>query len=594
MGNKKSIIFVFIISFVFFFLISGFAQADTLGQNQSFFISSQYDARSRNLITATLKHVSDRAYFYVEDEYWNRVSQNMRAQILSQIELLAREFDNRIYPMETEFFGSVAEPGVDNDSRITILLSPLAENAGGYFDTSNNYKKEQAPNSNEREMIYLNIAALSDREKINAFLAHEFQHLISFNQKEKLRNVTDDVWLNELRSEYAVTFLGYNDNFTGSHLEKRLKALIENPLDSLTEWKNFPADYGQIGLFAEYLSEHWSPKVIADTLKNASIGIASLNEALKQNGFVDSFADVFNQWAVANILNDVTASRKFGYIREGLRNFHVAPTKVFSNLGDAVTLAVSDIIKDWQSRWYDVSQFAAGQKKFLKISFFSPSLASFQVPYLVFKNDGSRTLFMFNPTVHLNTLYINNIGTDVNRVIFMPIKKDKISGFTADEPVIPLTISVERADFAPRESAVSPAILTPSVSSPSPLPAVTESIPSVPDGSLIRAENDYKVYVTHGRWRRHIISSKIFSFYPHLGFDKVKIVSPSVMAQYQESNLIRYQLGQRVYSIDEAGGKHWLSMTAEQFTGSGRAWDSVFTVNLSELNFYQQGAEIRN
>ena len=138
-------------------------------------------------------------------------------------------------------------------------------------------------------MVYLNITALGDQRKINAFLAHEFQHLISFNQKEILRNVADDTWLNELRSEYAVTLLGYNDNFASSDLEKRLQAFIESPSDSLTEWKNLPADYGQISLFGEYLAEHWSPQVIADTLKTSSVGMASINDALKQNGFSDSF-----------------------------------------------------------------------------------------------------------------------------------------------------------------------------------------------------------------------------------------------------------------------------------------------------------------
>ncbi len=204
-------------------------------------------------------------------------------------------------------------------------------------------------------MIYINVTALSDQKKINAFLAHEFQHLISFNQKEKLRNVTDDTWLNELRSEYAVTLLGYNDEFAGSHLDKRLQAFIQNPSDSLMEWKNVPADYGLIGLFGEYLTEHWSPQVIADTLKTSLIGIASINDAFKQNGFSDSFLDVFGQWTTANILNDTSVNPKFGYARDGLRTFHIAPTKTFSNLGDDINLVVSDAIKDWQGRWYDIS-----------------------------------------------------------------------------------------------------------------------------------------------------------------------------------------------------------------------------------------------
>lgn len=575
-----------------FLLFAASVNADTIGQNQLFLISSQYDARSRTSITATLRYISDRAHFYIEDDYWRNVGRDARARILGQVELLGREFDSRIYPLETQFFGSEPNPGVDNDPRITILLSPLIENAGGYFDTANGYPKSQVPSSNEREMIYLNIIALSDQKRINAFLGHEFQHLISFNQKEKLRNVTDDTWLNELRSQYAVTLLGYNDSFSGSDLERRLQAFVENPSDGLTEWKNLPADYGQISLFGEYLAEHWSPRVVADTLKTSSIGITSINDVLKQNGFSDSFLDVFSQWTAANILNDASVNPKFNYARDGLRTFHIAPTKAFINLGDNFTLAASDMIKDWQGKWYNISQFANDSKNVLKIYFSSPSVASFQVYYIVLRNDGSQVLSVFNPTVNSSTLYISGISADIKRIILMPIKRDKISGFTSDEIAIPLAFSIERTETVPQETAAMP-MPSPSLTTPV-INATNFPLPNISDGSLIRAEGNYKVFVVNGGWRRHIINSKILSFYPGLGFDKVKIVSPSVLMQYQESNLIRYQLGTKVYSIDESGGKHWLNMTAEQFTGSGRAWDSIFIINLPELSFYKQGTEIKN
>jgi len=572
-----------------FLLFAASCRADTLGQSQPFFISPQFDIRSRTQVSAVLAAISNRAYFYVESSYWTGVSSDVRNQTLDEIASLGKEFDQRIYPIETQFFGSEPNPGIDGDPKITILLSPLAENAGGYFDTANEYKMGQVPNSNEREMVYLNIAALSDQGKIRAFLAHEFQHLISFNQKEKLRNVADDTWLNELRSEYAITLLGYNDSFPSSNLGNRLRSFVGNPSDSLTEWKNIPADYGQIDLFGEYLAEHWSPKVIADTLDSSSIGIASINDALKQNGFSDSFLDIFSQWTAANILNDASVNPRFGYVRDGLKTFHIAPTKTFSNLSDNVTLVLSDIIKDWQGKWYEVSQFANGGKNTLEINFSSPSLVSFNVYYLILKTDGSQTLSLFTPTVSSSGLYISGIGADVKKVLLMPVKKDKISGFTADETAVPLVLSVDRAESAPQEAVIAPALI------PTPAPpaaAIQFPLVGIPDGSLIRAEGDYKVYVVNDHWRRHITSSQIFNFYPQFGFDKVKIISPSILVQYQESDLIRYQLGQKVYDVDETGLKHWLNMSAEQFSASGRDWSSIFVVNLRELNFYSVGSTI--
>lgn len=584
--------FVLIFALLAMSLSSLPANADTLNQGQQFFISSQYDAQARTSVTATLRKISNRAYFYAEDNYWNSVSQNMQNQISDQISALAQELDNRIYPAETQFFGSLRSAGVNGDSRITILLSPLIENAGGYYDTTNEYLKNQASNSNEREMIYLNIGQLNDQRRMNSFLAHEFQHLISFNQKEILNNVSDDVWLNELRSEYAVALLGYNDDFSGSNLERRLQSFINNSSDGLAEWKNLPADYGQVALFGEYLAEHWPASVIADTLKNNLIGVSSLNEALAKNGSAASFNNVFSDWLIANFLNDASINPKFGYTRDGLKNFHVAPNKTFLNLSDDITMVTSDSIKDWQGRWYDVSQFAPGQNGFLKIKFSSPSVTSFYIPYIIFKTDGSRIPSVFNPAYNSDTLYLGEIGKDLNRMVFMPIKKDKISGFGQEEVPISLTISLDRIKSAPQESTAPLAVAAiPTGQQSSSRPTVQPRL-SIPDGSLVRAAGDYKVYVVRGNWKRHVISPKIFGFYPDFGFNKVKEIDPAVLNRYRESNLVRYNSSKRVYSVDEAGIKHWLNISGSQFTSSGRSWDSIFVVNLKELNFYPAGNNI--
>ncbi len=575
-----------------FFVFAFSSHADTLGQSQPFSISPQYDAQSRTGITATLRKISSRAYFYVEDAYWNNVNQDMRNQLTNGINALAQEFDDRIYPTEKQFFGDEPSPGVDGDNRITILLTPIVENAGGYFDTANEFPKSQAPLSNEREMIYLNISALQDLRRADSFLAHEFQHAITFNQKDVLRGVSDDTWLNELRSEYAVTLMGYNDNFSDSDLERRLNAFLSNPSDGLTEWKNTSADYGQITMFGEYIAEHWSPQVFADTLKNNLTGIASLNDALSRNGFKESFYDVFTDWLIADVLNNISKDSRFGYTRDSLKNFQVTPTKILANLSDNITLAVSDSIKDWQCKWYEISQFAPGQNDILRINFSSPSLTSFLIPYIVVKSDGSQIFDSFSPAFNSSILYIDGAGKDVSKIILMPLKKDKISGFGSAEPAINFSFSVDRIKTVP------PAALT----SPIPSPAgrrsqqadvINANTVKIPDGSLIRGENSAEVYVIQGRWRRHIISPKIFRFYPQFGFDKVKVVSDSVLSRYADSNLVRSPSSRRIYSVDENNGRHWLNMSGNQFSASGRDWSSVFMVNSAELNFYPPGPAIR-
>src|SRR3990167_6344405 len=174
------------VAFLMPFFVFSDASADTLGQTQIFNVNSKYDQFSRTSLGATLRNVSEHAYFYVEDKYWDGLNPNQRVSLSNSISVLSEEFDDNIYPIETQFWGSEPNPGIDGDPKITILLEDLISGNGGYFDSSNQFSKNVSSNSNEREIIFISIQA-GNFAKI--FLTHEFQHLISHNQKELLRKV---------------------------------------------------------------------------------------------------------------------------------------------------------------------------------------------------------------------------------------------------------------------------------------------------------------------------------------------------------------------------------------------------------------------
>jgi hypothetical protein len=92
------------------------------------------------------------------------------------------------------------------------------------------------------------------------------------------------------------------------------------------------------------------------------------------------------------------------------------------------------------------------------------------------------------------------------------------------------------------------------------------------NGALIRAVNDYKVYVIKDDFKRWILSADIFSFYGHLSFAVVKEVSSDIVNSYKDASLIRVDGDPKVYEVNGDGTKHWLNMTAEQFAVSGRDW----------------------
>ena len=151
--NQKIILIPAILISISLFLIPLYSQADILNQRENFFVNPKFDRYKRTKLNATLRHISDNAYFYVEDSYWDSIGSVKTGSILNNILELADDFDNIIYPKETQFWGSEPKPGIDGDPRITILFHELTDNNGGYFDTTNGYSRQQSSNSNEREMM---------------------------------------------------------------------------------------------------------------------------------------------------------------------------------------------------------------------------------------------------------------------------------------------------------------------------------------------------------------------------------------------------------------------------------------------------------
>ena len=145
MKTKLKIVFILI-----FLLAPPFVNADTLGQRVYFFIDSDYDLKGREQISATLINISNQIYFYTDDDWWSSLIPTQQESINATFNNLSREFENKIYPTLTNTFGSEWKPGIDKDERITILIHPMIEEAGGYFNSGDEYLKAQNPDSNEK------------------------------------------------------------------------------------------------------------------------------------------------------------------------------------------------------------------------------------------------------------------------------------------------------------------------------------------------------------------------------------------------------------------------------------------------------------
>ncbi len=178
--NLKLIIFLGIT----FLTLPAFTFAAALGEKVNFFVDSSYDADKRTQIGAVLQKITSKAYFYLDDIWWNSLTFDRQQEINSYLNNLGEEFDSKIYPTLTSTFGSEPKLGIDGDEKITVLIHLIKKDVGGYFNSGNEYDKLQNPNSNEREMVYLSSDYIFS-PILKSFLAHEFMHLINFEQKNK-------------------------------------------------------------------------------------------------------------------------------------------------------------------------------------------------------------------------------------------------------------------------------------------------------------------------------------------------------------------------------------------------------------------------
>jgi immune inhibitor A len=250
---------------------------------------------SQRTASASLRHITDHAYFFVEDG----------AQVAaSTLQRIGDDFESTIYPAVTSAFGPVRSPGVDADPRISIVHADLA-GAGGYVTLSDAFPKAASPRSNEREAVYLETSALSVAgPAYNALLAHELQHLVHQDG-----DAGEEAWVNEGLSQVAAELAGGGTS--------RIPAFLAAPDTQLNDWTaGGGLHYGKSQLFFRYLLDRFGGRQNAARLVTEPLdGIDGVAAYLQ--GFDMTFGGLFADWCVANYLDD--DSQRFGHQGAELR-----------------------------------------------------------------------------------------------------------------------------------------------------------------------------------------------------------------------------------------------------------------------------------
>ena len=385
--------------------------------SQKFNIDPIYNSENSQQyqVSASLKNSFYRLDFYVEDNFLSSKDWTERNEMNNIFSNLSSEFEAKIYPQLTNNFGTEKHSKSEGIERIAVLFYPMKEGVRGYIRNIDAYDKTINPMSNQREIIYLNSGYI-DNPLLPEILAHEFTHLIELNQKEIKNDVPEETWLSEAIAEYAVTLLGYNGENGESYLDKRIKDFLAKPTDPLTEWTGTVYDYGSVSMFIHYMVEQYGLIVLKSTLVSQKTGIESINEALKENNYKETFVDIYNNWVVAVYLNDCSVGSQYCYTGGKLKNVRILPVNTFMPFFNESSLSMNQSIRNWSSNW----QKFVGVNGDFKMEVKSPENCNFKVSY-IYKDqyEKSHVKMVDFKSGETKEIAILNVKENISPVVFI-------------------------------------------------------------------------------------------------------------------------------------------------------------------------------
>lgn len=308
-----------------------------------------------------------------------------------------------IVKLEESYFGMPPNSGVSN-GYVHFLITDIKD---GWDSTKSNssyvagfFLSNDQPDpstgkynygSNKRDMLYIDSYPGIYHDGVrdpNAWLptiAHEFQHLIHWHY-----DPNEVTFLNEGCSTNAEVVCGY---------PMRSPALYFNDTNiSLFTWHSSTdaavlADYSRATIFMRYLFEQFGDVFAKDFVQNPAEGAAGINSTLSEVASTLDFNQVFQNWVIANALNDTTIGRQYGYSYPVAT--HPTPAKTFADPNvcfaqdTTMSMAVNyldfptgdSLIVSYNSTGLDISAIESGNQSHMQSlssssTFYEPNFGS--------------------------------------------------------------------------------------------------------------------------------------------------------------------------------------------------------------------------
>ncbi len=267
--------------------------------------------------------------YYLQPEYHDWIT-------YEDLEYIMEEFDqeNGIHDTVVSNFGEYAvRPGPLEDNKTQILIFNIRD--GLFFDPETapwfimGYFWSFISNTNDANIFHMDTyqwwRRLGDDpilpypyqdytplpNQYEGTFAHEFQHLVHYDV-----DPDEFSWVDEGCATLAEWLCGYG--FSPGHISEYLMWFWDTPL---TIWEGYLADYGASFLWTYYMYEHYGGEpnegekgLIWDLVHDEDNGIKGWNNVLE--GRTDkTFDDIFQDWAIANYLDNVDIAEDgiYGY-----------------------------------------------------------------------------------------------------------------------------------------------------------------------------------------------------------------------------------------------------------------------------------------
>jgi len=298
-------------------------------------------------LTATLRAASATAYIWIPSGYFSNLSNLGNDNLLNQtqIDTLEAKFSgaspttsNGIRALVSNIFstengGEVGgDGGIDGDQHIHILLYDIGgdyvsnQNHGtmGFFWAKDEYSDASVQptyRSNEAELFYLDVYfADVDPDMMISTLAHEYQHMINFNQKTLLHTLTSATWFDEMCSMASEDFVAASlDLPDGATPRSRIPQFNNSYYQSgVTDWlagdtealKSYASDY----VFGAYLSRNYGGAALfRDIVVSSTVDEEAVTAALQKLGTGTSFEAVFRSYSPTFVFGNPAPSGAYSF-----------------------------------------------------------------------------------------------------------------------------------------------------------------------------------------------------------------------------------------------------------------------------------------